>query len=173
MKKAEKFQIIESLTETLKGNEFVYLADTSDLNADSVSRLRRLCFRRNVKMQVVKNALLRKAMEASEKNFAPLFDVLKGHTTIMTADSGKVPAQLIKEFRKTSPKPILKGAYIQDSFYVGDDQIDALIALKSKEELLGELIGLLQSPAKNVISALKSGGNIIAGVLKTLSEKEA
>jgi len=173
MKKAEKFQIIESLTEILNGNEFVYVADTSDLNAETVSKLRRLCFRRNVKMQVVKNTLLRKAMEASDKNFAPIFEALKGHTTIMTTDTGKAPAQLIKEFRKTSPKPILKAAYIQESFYFGDDQLDLLVALKSKDELLGELIGLLQSPAKNVISALKSGGNTIAGVLKTLSEKEA
>jgi large subunit ribosomal protein L10 len=173
MKKAEKYQIIESLTETLKGNEIVYLADTSDLNAETVSRLRRLCFRRNVTMQVVKNTLLRKAMEASEKDFAPLFNALKGHTTVMTSETGKVPAQLIKEFRKTSPKPILKAAYIQESFFIGDDQLDVLMNLKSKDELLGELIGLLQSPAKNVISALKSGGNTIAGVLKTLSEKEA
>lgn len=173
MKKADKFQIIESLTETLKGNEFVYLTDTSDLNAESVSKLRRLCFRRNVTMQVVKNTLLRKAMEASEKDFAPLFDSLKGPTAVMTAETGKAPAQLIKEFRKTSPKPILKAAYIQESFYIGDDQLDALTALKSKDELLGDLIGLLQSPAKNVISALQSGGNTIAGVLKTLSEKDA
>jgi large subunit ribosomal protein L10 len=173
MKKAEKYQIIESLTETLKGNEFVYLADTSDLNAESVSRLRRLCFRRNVTLQVVKNTLLRKAMEASEKDFAPLFDSLKGPTAVMTAEAGKTPAQLIKEFRKTSPKPILKAAYIQEAFFIGDDQLDTLVALKSKDELLGELIGLLQSPAKNVISALQSGGNILAGVLKTLSEKEA
>ncbi len=172
MKREDKYQIIESLTEKLKGREVVYLTDTSDLDVETINKLRRLCFRRNVTLQVVKNTLLRKAMEASDKNFEPLFDVLKGATSIMMAESANVPARLIKEFRKSSPKPILKGAYVQESFFFGDDQLDTLVSLKSKEELLGELIGLLQSPARNVISALQSGGSTIAGVLKTLSEKE-
>jgi large subunit ribosomal protein L10 len=120
----------------------------------------------------VKNTLLKKPMENSEKNFEPLYDVLKGATSIMFADTGNVPARLIKEFRKTSSKPLVKGAYIQEAFFIGDDQLEALSNIKSKEELLGDLIGLLQSPAKNVISALQSGGNILAGVVKTLSEKE-
>jgi large subunit ribosomal protein L10 len=112
-------------------------------------------------------------MEASEKNFEPLFDVLKGATSIMMSDTGNVPARLIKEFRKTSPKPILKGAYVQEAIFIGEDQLEILVNLKSKEELIGDLIGLLQSPARNVISALQSGGSTIAGVLKTLSEKES
>jgi large subunit ribosomal protein L10 len=173
MKREDKYQIIESLTEKLKGREVVYLTDTSDLDVETINKLRRLCFRRNVTLQVVKNTLLRKAMEASEKNFEPLFEVLKGSTSIMLAETANVPARLIKEFRKSSPKPILKGAYVQESFFIGDDQLDMLVSLKSKEELIGDLIGLLQSPARNVISALQSGGSTIAGVLKTLSEKES
>jgi large subunit ribosomal protein L10 len=173
MKREDKYQIIESLTQKLKGREVVYLTDTSDLDVETINKLRRLCFRRNVTLQVVKNTLLRKAMDASEKNFEPLYDVLKGATSIMLAETANVPARLIKEFRKSSPKPILKGAYVQESFFFGDDQLDTLVSLKSKEELLGDLIGLLQSPARNVISALQSGGTTIAGVLKTLSEKES
>ncbi len=173
MKREDKYQIIESLTENLKSREVVYLTDTSDLDVETINKLRRLCFRRNVTLQVVKNTLLRKAMEASEKNFEPLFEVLKGSTSIMLAETANVPARLIKEFRKSSPKPILKGAYVQESFFIGDDQLDMLVSLKSKEELIGDLIGLLQSPARNVISALQSGGSTIAGVLKTLSEKES
>jgi large subunit ribosomal protein L10 len=123
-------------------------------------------------MQVVKNSLLRKAMENSEKNFEKLYDVLKGATSLLISDTGNVPAKLIKEFRKTSPKPLLKGAYVQESIFIGDNQLDVLEALKSKDELIGEIIGLLQSPARNVISALQSGGTTIAGVLKTLSEKK-
>lgn len=173
MKREDKYQIIESLTESLKGGDVVYLTDTSDLDVETINRLRRLCFRRNVKLQVVKNTLLRKAMEASEKNFEPLFDVLKGSTSIMLSDTGNVPARLIKEFRKSSPKPILKGAYVQEAIFIGEEQLETLVNLKSKEELIGDLIGLLQSPARNVISALQSGGSTIAGVLKTLSEKES
>lgn len=173
MKREDKFQIIESLTQELKSHDVIYLTDTSELNVETINKLRRLCFRRNISLQVVKNTLLRKAMEASEKNFEPLFEVLKGATSVMLAESGNGPARLIKEFRKNSSKPILKGAYIQESFFIGDNQLETLVSLKSKEELIGELIGLLQSPARNVISALQSGGNTIAGVLKTLSEKES
>ncbi|MFO7997921.1 MAG: 50S ribosomal protein L10 [Bacteroidales bacterium] len=172
MKRGDKYQIIESLTEKLKTSEFFYLTDTSELNVETINKLRRLCFRRNVSLQVVKNTLLKKAMEQSEKEFDPLYGVLTGATSIMFAEVGNVPARLIKEFRKTSPKPIVKGAYIQEAFYVGDDQLDALSQIKSKEELLGDLIALLQSPARNVISALQSGGTTIAGVVKTLSERE-
>ena len=172
MRKDDKFQVIESLTEKLENNEIFYLTDTSELDVETINRLRRLCFKRNVSMEVVKNTLLRKAMEKSAKDFEPLYNVLKGATSLMVSDTGNVPARLIKEFRKTSPKPILKGAYVQEAIYIGDSQLDALESLKSKEELIGDIIGLLQSPAKNVISALQSGGNTIAGVLKTLSEKE-
>ena len=172
MKKEEKYQIIESLSEKLKNSDFFYLTDTSELDVETINKLRRLCFKKEVSLQVVKNTLLKKAMEKSEKDFEPLYDVLKGATSIMFADAGNVPARLIKEFRKTSPKPIVKGAYIQEAYYIGDSQLEALSNIKSKDELLGDLIGLLQSPAKNVISALQSGGNILAGVVKTLSEKE-
>jgi large subunit ribosomal protein L10 len=171
MKKEDKLQIIESLAERLKDSEFFYLTDTSELDVETINKLRRLCFKRNVSLQVVKNTLLRKAMERSERDFAPLYEVLKGATSVMFADTGNVPARLIKEFRKTSPKPIVKGAYIQEAFFIGDNQLEALSNVKSKEELLGDLIGLLQSPAKNVLSALQSGGNTIAGVVKTLSER--
>lgn len=173
MKKEDKFQVIESITEKLKNNDVFYLTDTSQLDVETINKLRRLCFRRNVTMHVVKNTLLRKAMEGSEKPFEKLYEVLKGATSLLVSDTGNVPAKLIKEFRKTSPKPILKGAYVQEAIFIGDSQLDTLENLKSKEELLGDIIGLLQSPAKNVISALKTGGYTIAGVLKTLSEKEA
>jgi large subunit ribosomal protein L10 len=173
MKREDKFQVIESLTEKLANNEVFYLTDTSELDVETINRLRRLCFRRNVSMHVVKNTLLRKAMEKSEKDFERLYDVCKGATSLMISDTGNVPAKLIKEFRKTSPKPILKGAYIEESIYIGDNQLDILESIKSKEELIGDIIGLLQSPAKNVIASLQSGGNTLSGVLKTLSEKEA
>ncbi len=168
----EKYQIIESLTEKLKNSDIIYLADTSDLNVETINNLRRLCFRRNVSLEVVKNTLLKKAMEESEKNLEPLFEVLVGSTSLMISDTGNVPARLIRDFRKKSDKPRLKGAYIEEAFFIGDDQLDVLTKIKSREELIGDLIGLLQSPAKNVIAALQSGGNTISGVLKTLSEKE-
>ncbi len=172
MKREEKNQVIESIAEKLKSNEIFYLTDTSELNVETINKLRRLCFRRKVQLEVVKNTLLKKAMEQSDKELEPLYEALKGPTSIMFSETENVPAKLIKEFRKASPKPLLKGAYIQEAIYIGDDQLDLLASLKSKEELIGDIIGLLQSPATNVISALKSGGNTIAGVVKTLSEKQ-
>ncbi len=171
----EKYQIIESLTEKLKNSDIIYLADTSDLNVETINDLRRLCFRRNVSMEVVKNTLLKKAMEKSEKDLTPLYDIMVGATSVMISDTGNVPAKLIKEFRKSkkSEKPLFKGAYIEEAFFVGEEQLEALANIKSREELIGDLIGLLQSPAKNVISSLQSGGNTIAGLVKTLSEKES
>ena len=125
-------------------------------------------------MQVVKNTLLRKAMDRVEdKDYSELYDLLKGNTGLMTADTGNVPAKLIKEFRKKSDRPILKGAYVQEAIFVGDNQVDALASLKSKDELVGDIIALLQSPAKNVISGLKSGGGTLAGIVKTLQERES
>ncbi len=170
----EKYQIIESLTERLKNSDVIYLTDTSDLNVETINNLRRLCFRRNVTMEVVKNTLLKKAMEKSEKELEPLYGALKGSTSIMLSDTGNVPAKLIKEFRKARKleKPILKAAYIEEAVFVGNDQLDTLANIKSREELIGDLIGLLQSPVQNVLSQLKSGGDTIAGVVKTLSEKE-
>ena len=172
MTREEKSQVIETLTAQLSDNANIYLADISGLDAGNTTNLRRACFKAGVQLAVVKNTLLKKAMESSDKDFGELKDILKGNTSLMFSETGNAPAKVIKEFRKKSDKPLLKGAYIQESIYVGDNQLDSLVELKSKDELIGEIIGLLQSPAKNVISALKSGGSTIAGLVKTLSERE-
>ena len=172
MTREEKSQVIDDLTTQLTEGSIIYLADISGLDAVSTSDLRRACFKADVKLAVVKNTLLSKAMEKSDKDFGELPEVLKGNTSIMISETGNAPAKVIKEFRKTSDRPILKGAYVEEAIYVGDDQLDALVSIKSKEEMIGEIIGLLQSPAKNVISALQSGGQTLTGILKTLSEKE-
>ncbi|WP_410005926.1 50S ribosomal protein L10 [Aequorivita nionensis] len=172
MTREEKSQVIETLTAQLSDNANIYLADISGLDAGNTSNLRRACFKAGVQLAVVKNTLLKKAMESSDKDFGELTGILKGNTSLMFSETGNAPAKVIKEFRKKSDKPLLKGAYIQESIYVGDNQLDSLVELKSKDELIGEIIGLLQSPAKNVISALKSGGSTIAGLVKTLSERE-
>ena len=171
MTREEKSQVIKDLTGKLADNSIIYLADISSLNATDTSNLRRACFKANVNLAVVKNTLLAKAMEKSDKDFGDLPETLKGNTSMMVSEVGNAPAKVIKEFRKKSKKPILKGAYVEASIYVGDDQLDALVNIKSKEELIGEVITILQSPAKNVISALQSGGGKLAGILKTLSEK--
>ena len=173
MTREEKSEVIKDLTAQLADNSIVYLADISGLDAGATSNLRRACFKAGVKLAVVKNTLLGKAMESSEKDFGELKDVLKGNTSLMLSETGNAPAKVIKEFRKKSERPILKGAFIEEAVYVGDDQLDTLVDIKSKEELIGEIIGLLQSPAKNVISALKSGGSTLSGIVKTLSEREA
>ena len=172
MTREEKSQVIETLTAQLSDNANIYLADISGLDAGNTSNLRRACFKAGVQLAVVKNTLLKKAMESSDKDFGELTEILKGNTSLMFSETGNAPAKVIKEFRRKSDKPLLKGAFIQESIYVGDDQLDNLVNLKSKDELIGEIIGLLQSPAKNVISALKSGGSTIAGLVKTLSERE-
>ncbi|BAO55484.1 50S ribosomal protein L10 [Nonlabens marinus] len=171
MTREEKATVIKDLTATLGDNTTIYLADISGLNATDTSNLRRACFKANVSLSVVKNTLLAKAMEASDKDFGELPELLKGNTSIMLSEVANAPAKVIQNFRKKSQKPVLKGAYIEEAIYVGDDKIDALSDIKSKEEMVGEIIGLLQSPAKNVISALKSSGGKLAGILKTLSEK--
>ena len=172
MTREEKSQVIEDLTGRLTENRVIYLADISGLNAADTSNLRRACFKAGVKLAVVKNTLLAKAMESSDKDFGELPTVLKGNTSMMFSEASNAPAKVIKEFRKgKQEKPILKGAYIEESIYVGDDQLDNLVNIKSKEELIGEIIGLLQSPAKNVISALQSGGGKLHGILQTLSER--
>ncbi|GBF18612.1 MULTISPECIES: 50S ribosomal protein L10 [Arenibacter] len=171
MTREEKLNVIQDLTAQLGDSSTIYLADISGLNAESTSALRRACYKADIKLAVVKNTLLAKAMEASDKDFGELPSVLKGNTSLMFSDTGNAPAKLIKTFRKKSNKPLLKGAYIAEAIYVGDDQLDALESIKSKEEMVGEIIGLLQSPAKNVISGLKSGGGKLAGILKTLSER--
>jgi large subunit ribosomal protein L10 len=171
MTREEKSQVINELTGKLTDNNIIYLADISGLNASETSNLRRACFKANVNLAVVKNTLLAKAMEKADKDFGDLPSTLKGNTSLLTADTGNAPAKVIKEFRKHAKKPILKGAYIEEAVYVGDDQLDALVSIKSKEELIGDIITILQSPAKNVISALQSGGGKLSGILKTLSEK--
>ncbi|MFO7615269.1 MAG: 50S ribosomal protein L10 [Bacteroidales bacterium] len=172
MTREEKNQMIDSLAETLKNSETVYIADISDLDSSNSTRLRSLCYKRNITLQVVKNTLLKKAMEKSEKDFTGLYGILNGPTSLMISEAGNVPAKLIKEFRKTSDRPILKGAYIQEMVFIGDEQLDLLVSLKSKNELIGDIILLLQSPVRNVISGLQSGGHKLSGILKTLSEKE-
>ncbi|EKF54974.1 50S ribosomal protein L10 [Galbibacter marinus] len=173
MTREEKLTVIEDLTAQLGDNGIIYLADISGLNAQATTNLRRACFKANIKLAVVKNTLLEKAMEASDKDFGDLPTVLKGNTSLMFSETGNAPAKLIKDFRKKSDKPILKGAFIEEAVFLGDEQLDALVSIKSKEEVIGDIIGLLQSPAKNVISGLKSGGGKLAGILKTLSEKES
>lgn len=173
MTREEKSKAIDLLTAQLAENGNIYLADISGLDAQTTSNLRRACFKAGVKLTVVKNTLLAKAMESSEKDFGELKDILKGNTSLMFSEVGNAPAKVIKEFRKKNERPLLKGAFIESAIYVGDNQLDTLVDIKSREELIGEIIGLLQSPAKNVVSALKSGGGKLAGIIKTLSEKES
>ena len=171
MTRQEKNEAIESLKEALGGVKTLYLADIAGLDAIQTSNLRRACFKQNIKLQVVKNTLLAKAMEASTHDFGELTGILKGNTSLMFSETGNAPAKVIKDFRKKSEKPILKGAFIEEAIYIGDDQLDALVAIKSKDELIGDILTLLQSPTKNVVSALQSGGGKLSGVLKTLSER--
>jgi len=172
MTKEEKILEIENLTTRLKDVKNLYLTDIAGLNAMETSSLRRACFKAGIKLSVVKNTLLERAMKNSGKDFGELKDLLKGNTSLMFSESGNGPAKIIKDFRKKSDKPILKGAFIEESIYVGDDQINNLVSIKSREELIGEIISILQSPAKNLISALKSGGGKVSGILKSLSERK-
>jgi large subunit ribosomal protein L10 len=172
MTKTEKNQLIDELAETLSASNVIYLADTSELSAEATSNLRRTCFNKQIQLSVVKNTLLRKALERIEgKDFSELYSVLAGPTSVMLSDTGNAPAKLIKEFRKKNKRPILKAAYVEEMCYVGDDQLQALVDIKSREELIGEVIGLLQSPVRNVLGALQSGGHTVAGLVKTLSER--
>jgi len=171
MRKEEKFEIVQDLTERIKEYGNFYITDTSDLSVAKVNAIRRKFFENGIAIQVAKNTLIRKALEAAGVDSAELNDVLKGSSTILFSSVANAPAKLIKELRKTGDKPVLKGAYIDSALFIGDKQLDALATLKSKEELIGEIIGLLQSPAKNVVSALKSGGSTIVGLVKTLQER--
>ncbi|MEI6143193.1 MAG: 50S ribosomal protein L10 [Mariniphaga sp.] len=173
MKRSDKLQVIDQLTKEINSYNHYYLADISNLNAKVTSDLRRLCNKREVKLVVVKNTILRKALEKSEKNSTELYDVMVNNTSVLFSNNGSVPAKLIKEFSKKNKKPVLKGAYVEQCAYIGADQLEALINVKSKEELLGGIIATLQSPIKNVMSALQSGGQTIVGVLKTLEERNA
>lgn len=172
MNREEKAKYIDELTAQLNEANIIYLADTADLTVDVVNQLRRKCFQQNIGIRVVKNTLLAKALERVEgKNFGDLPTVLAGATSILFSEVGNAPAKLIKDFRAKNAKPLLKGAYIEEAVFIGDNQLDALVAIKSKEEVIGDIIGLLQSPAKNVVSALKGQGGKIAGILKTLEER--
>lgn len=172
MTREEKAKYIEDLAAELSGSNVLYLTDTAELTVEKVNALRRRCFQSNISLKVVKNALLEKAMDSVEgKDYGKLRDILKGSTSIMISTEANSPAKLIQEFRKKNPKPILKGAYIDEAIFIGDDQLVVLESLKSKEELVGDIIGLLLSPAKNVLSGLQGAGGKIAGILKTLENR--
>lgn len=171
MTREEKNQEIDKLTEVLKETNILYVADIAGLDAQQTSDLRRTCYKNGIQISVVKNTLLKKAIERSEKDFGAIVDILKGNTSIMLSETGNAPAKMMKEFRKKADKPVLKGAYIEEAVFIGDDQLEALANLKSKNELIGDVIALLQSPAKNVVSALQSGKNTIGGLIKALEER--
>lgn len=173
MKREDKVIAIEQLKEKFDNASFFYVTDSSGLTVEQVNKLRAACYESDVELKVVKNTLVKKALESypEEKGYSALYDVLSGPTSLMFTTSANVPAKVIKEFRKDFDKPILKAAYIDTDVYVGDDQVEALANIKSKEELIGEIVLLLQSPAKNVISALKGGGSKIAGLIKALEER--
>ena len=174
MRKEDKGAIINNLTEVVKSYPNFYLTDIEAMDAEKTSKLRRECFKQEVKLVVVKNSLLRKALENVEGDFSPLQGALKGNTAVMFSQVANAPARLIKDFTKDTKgegKPQLKAAYVQESFYVGAENLDALVSIKSKNELIADLVALLQSPAKNVVSALQSGATTIHGVLQTLGER--
>ena len=173
MNKQEKDQVIEQLRQKFDSSSYIYFTDASSMTVEQVNKLRRLCFQKGIEMTVVKNKLAKKAMEglAEERGFSPVYKALAGPTAIMLTDNANAPAKLIKEFRKGGTKPALKAAYIDTDVFFGEESLEVLIALKSKAELVGEVIMLLQSPARNVISALQSGGQTIAGLVKTLQER--
>ncbi|TRX64313.1 50S ribosomal protein L10 [Carboxylicivirga sp. M1479] len=172
MRKEDKSIIVNELLSNLNEYSHFYVTEAGGLNAETSSNLRRTCFKEEVKMVMVKNTILRKALEQLEGNFEDIYPTLVGTTAVMFSNTGNVPAKLIKEFTKSSDKPTLKSAYVEESVYVGADQLEALCSIKSKDELLGDVIGLLQSPMKNVVSALQSGGSTIHGLLQTIAEKE-
>lgn len=175
MTKAEKTAAIEVLKDKFSNVSYFYLTDASTLTVEQVNKFRGLCFEKGVEMKVVKNTLAQKALESfpADMNYDALYDSLKGPTAILFTETANAPAKLIKEFRKESEKPTLKAAYIETAVYIGDDQIDPLTKLKSKEELIADVIALLQSPAKTVISSLQSGGQTISGLLQALEERAA
>lgn len=173
MRREEKHEVVSALAERMKESGNFYITDTSSLTVAKINNIRRKCFENKIGIQVVKNTLIKKALEQLDGDVAPLFEVLKGSSSVMFSTNANAPAKLIKELRKNkAEKPVLKAAYVDSTVFIGDNQLDALVNLKSREELIGEIIGLLQSPAKNVISALSSGGNKLAGIVKTLQEKE-
>jgi len=174
MTREEKNQVIDILTDKINNASHIYVTNSLGLNAGDTVKLRKECYKNEIELVVAKNTLLKKAIEKSDKDLSELFEALTGPTSIMFSEVGNKPAKLIKDFKKkfNLDKPLLKGAYVEEGFYFGDDQIDALASIKSKEELIADVIGLLQAPAVNVLSALQSGGNTLSGILKTLEEKE-
>jgi large subunit ribosomal protein L10 len=175
MTREEKTAVIDELREELSNASFFYLADSSTMTVAKINKFRRMCFDKGITVKVVKNTLVQKALESEpeEKGYQALFSSLNGPTTLLISSNPKAPAQLLKEFRKTDDRPLLKAAYIDTSVFVGDDQLDALYALKSKEEMVGEIIGLLQSPASRIASQITATGSKIAGIVKTLEERAA
>ena len=171
MTRQEKANIIQNIKTDLDASSSIYITDCSGLDALTTSKLRRACFKSNIRLSIVKNTFLTRAMEEGDKDFGELKSVLKGNTALMYSEVGNAPAKVIKEFRKKQDKPVLKAAFIEESFYFGDDQVELLSTLKSKDELIGEIITLLQSPPKNVISSLQSGGGKLSGILKALSDR--
>jgi large subunit ribosomal protein L10 len=175
MRKELKGQIIDNLVDEINSYPHLYITDVSGLNAADTSALRRMCFDMSIKLVVTKNTLLKKAFERSNGKYDELYGVLKAPSAVMFSTEGSTPAKLIKEFRKKNKKlerPEIKAAYVEESIYVGENLLDTLVAIKTKNELIGDVVALLQSPARNVISALQSGGQTIAGLVKTLSERE-
>ena len=171
MKKEDKGLVIEHIVEVLKTYPHFYLVDTTAMNAEATSKLRRKCFGSDIKMLVVKNTLFHKALERLDGDFSPVYDSLKGTTAVLFSNVANAPAKLLKEYDKEGV-PALKAAYAEEGFYIGADQLEVLSSIKSKNEVIAEIVALLQSPAKNVISALKSGGNTIHGVLQTLADRQ-
>ena len=174
MKKEDKALVIEHIVDTLKSYNGFYLVETAGLDAEKTSELRRACFNADIKLVVVKNTLLHKALEQLDGDYSELYPALKESTSLMCTNVGNAPAKLLKDFvKKGDTLPLLKAAYVEETVYVGADQLDALASIKSKNELIADVIALLQSPAKNVVSALTSGGTKLHGILDTLSNKEA
>ncbi len=173
MKKEDKAIIIREIEETIKAYNGFYLVETAGLDAEKTSELRRACFNADIKLVVVKNKLLRKALENLEGDYSELYPALKESTSLMCTNVGNAPAKLLKDFvKKGDTLPLLKAAYVEETVYLGADQLDALASIKSKNELIADVVALLQSPAKNVVSALQSGGSKLHGILETLSKKE-
>ena len=171
MTREEKNKMIDNLAEDISNASTFYITDISNLTVEKSNKLRSLCFKRQVRMNVAKNTLIQKALEKLDGDYSGLYETLKGSSAIMYSDTGNVPAKVIKEFRKESDRPVLKGAWIEESIYLGDENLDMLVNLKSKQELIADVIALLQSPAKNVVSALQSGGNKLSGLLSALEER--
>jgi large subunit ribosomal protein L10 len=172
MKREDKNKIIDNLTDTLNSSKHFYITDISELNAEDTNMLRRRCFEKDIRLIVVKNTLLKKAMDKCDKDYKDLYGILKNSTSLMLSDSGSLPAKLIKEFRREHERPVIKAAFVEEALYFGDEQLDFLASLKSREELVADIIILLRSPMSNVLSALQSGRNKLAGIMKTLSGKK-